>query len=75
MSRALVAVFKSQVMAEVDRRSLSETEAALALIDLAGHYAGRANLPRTVAALAVTLADAEMSCQLGNSKPEAVPHE
>ena len=44
MTRALVAVFKSQVMAEVDRRSLSHDEAAQALTDLAIHYAGKAGL-------------------------------
>jgi hypothetical protein len=70
MTRALVAVFKSQAMAEVSRRNLSDPEAALALIDLAAHYASRANLPRTAAALAVTLADAEQVRKLCEAVPE-----
>jgi hypothetical protein len=44
MSRALVAVFKSQVMAEVDKRKLTADEAARALRDLSLHYADKAKL-------------------------------
>lgn len=76
MSRALVAVFKSQTMAEVGRRNLPDIEAALALIHLAEHYASRAPLAVTAAALAVVLADAaEKSRQVGDLNPEAPPHE
>jgi hypothetical protein len=41
MSRALVAVFKSQVMAEADRRKLTDVEAARALRDLCLLYASK----------------------------------
>lgn len=58
MSRALVAVFKSATMAEVDRRNLTSDEAARALVDLARHYASKAS-PFAAAALAVVLADME----------------
>lgn len=44
MTRALVAVFKSWTMAEVDRRKLSPDEAARALRDLSLHYANKAKL-------------------------------
>jgi hypothetical protein len=47
MSRALVAVFKSQTMAEVDRRKLSAREAARALRDLCLHYSTKSGLSMT----------------------------
>ena len=65
MTRALVAVFKSQVMAEVDRRHLTNEEAARSLRDLSLHFAGKARIS----------VDALLSEVSGRSEKVEAPHE
>lgn len=70
MTRALVAAFKSGVMADIDRRNLDPDEAVRALLDLAIYRARKAGLDRRAL---LALADDMFAAQAVEGRQ--APHE